>query len=258
LESLNLTQYCAAFKDNGVDGEVLIGCETYNEVIGLGMPKTEAAFAKKLLRNIDKFIVSGVPLELLSKVTYRCRFLETIRLKLYFLYLQGSLQVPDIIDCDKITIGNAFDGDGELSATYPVIMDSGATNTMLPSKKAFRKLDCKKNLVNAIMPDSSNLVVKGVGYSYLDILGKCYYVPRLIHGLISISQLTKDRTLKNIVEGGKSKIIDEKGQVLLSATERGGLYYLDDKYCNILYDNQVSNFVVNALYIMVMKMMPMR
>ena len=79
LESLNLTQYCAAFEERGVDGEVLIECETVNHVIGLGIPETEAAFAKKILKNINKFNDSGVPLELLSKVTYHCVFLEIIR-----------------------------------------------------------------------------------------------------------------------------------------------------------------------------------
>ena len=97
LKSLNLTEYCAAFEERGVDGEVLIGCETVNEVIGLGIPETETAFAKKILKNINKFNDSGVPLELWSKVTSHCVFLEFIRFKLCVLYLQGSLRVPDII-----------------------------------------------------------------------------------------------------------------------------------------------------------------
>jgi len=95
-----LSQYCAAFVERGVDGEVLIECETVNEVIGLGIP--EAAFAKKLLKNINKFNDSGVPLELLSKVTYHCGFLEFIRFKLYILYicekllLKSSLLIDDV------------------------------------------------------------------------------------------------------------------------------------------------------------------
>jgi hypothetical protein len=77
-----LTNYCAAFEEREVDGEVLIGCETVNEVIGLGIPETEAAFAKKLLKNINKFNDSGVPLKMLSEVRYHGGFLEIIRLKL--------------------------------------------------------------------------------------------------------------------------------------------------------------------------------
>ena len=43
-------------------------------------------------------------------------------------------------------------------------------------------------------------------------LGKCYYVPRLSLGIISISQLTRNGELTNIVSGGVSNIIDEYGE----------------------------------------------
>jgi hypothetical protein len=77
-------------------------------VIGLGISETEVVFAKKLLKNINIFNDSGVPLKMLSEVKCNCGFLKIIKLNLYTLYLQGSLQVPDIIDCDKITIASAF------------------------------------------------------------------------------------------------------------------------------------------------------
>jgi hypothetical protein len=70
LESLNLTQYCSVFEENEVDGEVLIDCETVEDAISLGFPETEVAFAKKLLKSINKFNDSGVPLKMLSEVRF--------------------------------------------------------------------------------------------------------------------------------------------------------------------------------------------
>ena len=51
------------------------------------------------------------------------------------------------------------------------------------------------------------LAIEGVGNSNLDILSL---------GIISISQLTRNGELTNIVSGGVSNIIDEYGQVVLS------------------------------------------
>lgn len=67
LESLNLNNYCAAFEKNEVDGAVLVECESVEEVKELGIKET--AIARKLFKNIIEWIDSGVPLELLSKVT---------------------------------------------------------------------------------------------------------------------------------------------------------------------------------------------
>ena len=117
-----------------------------------------------------------------------------------------------------------------------VIMDSGASSSMFPSENAFRNLDYNNGIGSVMLGDNKlKLAIEGVGNSNLDILGKCYYVPRLSLGIISISQLTKHGDLTNIVSGGVSNIIDEYGQVLLSANEHDGLYYLDDYYCNIIY-----------------------
>jgi hypothetical protein len=104
LKSLNLTKYCAAFKEREVDGEVLIECETVIDVIGLGIPETEVAFAKKLLKNINKFNDSGVPLELLSKVIYHCGFLKIIRLKLYFIYVCEKFLLKSLLLIDDVLI----------------------------------------------------------------------------------------------------------------------------------------------------------
>ena len=72
LKSLNLSKYCAAFKENEVDGDVLIEFESVEEVIGLGISETEKPFAKKLLKKINEFKDSGVPLKMLSEVRFHC------------------------------------------------------------------------------------------------------------------------------------------------------------------------------------------
>jgi len=117
-----------------------------------------------------------------------------------------------------------------------VIMDSGASSSMFPSENAFRNIDYNNGIGFVMLGDNKlKLAIEGVGNSNLDILGKCYYVPRLSLEIISISQLTKHGDLTNIVSGGVSNIIHEYGQELLSFTEHDGLYYLDDYYCNIKY-----------------------
>ncbi len=108
-------------------------------------------------------------------------------------------------------------------------MDSGASSSMFPSENAFRYLDYKNGIGSVMLGDNKlKLAIEGVGNRNLDI-------PRLSLGIISISQLTRNGELTNIVSGGVSSIIDEYGQVVLSATEHDGLYDLDDYYCNILY-----------------------
>ena len=127
-----------------------------------------------------------------------------------------------------------------------VIMDSGASSSMFPSENAFRNLDYNNGIGSVMLGDNKlKLAIEGVGNSNLDILGKCYYVPRLSLGIISISQLTKHGDLTNIVSGGVSNIIDEYGQVLLSATEHDGLYYLDDYYCNIIYGISNDDYMLH-------------
>ena len=106
-------------------------------------------------------------------------------------------------------------------------MDSGASSSMFPSENAFRYLDYNNGIGSVMLGDNKlKLAIEGVGNSNLDILGRCYYVPRLSLGIISISQLTRNGELTNIVSGGVSNIIDEYGQVVLSATEHDGLYIL--------------------------------
>ena len=68
LESLNLsTFYCSLFKNTRTDGAVLFECKSVEELKELGI--IETARARNMFNKITIFKVSGVPLELLSKVT---------------------------------------------------------------------------------------------------------------------------------------------------------------------------------------------
>jgi hypothetical protein len=107
-------------------------------------------------------------------------------------------------------------------------------------------LDYNNGIGSVMLGDNKlKLAIEGAGNSNLDILGKCYYVPRISLGIISISQLTKHGDLTNIFSGGVSNIIDEYGQVLLSATEHDGLYYLDDYYFNIIYGISNDDYMLH-------------
>ena len=66
LESLNLSNYCAVFQENAIDGPTLMNCKSVDDVKELGInivPK-----ARILYEEIVKFKSTVVPLTLLSEV----------------------------------------------------------------------------------------------------------------------------------------------------------------------------------------------
>ena len=73
LESLYLTQYCAAFEENMIDGPTLMNCKIEEDVVELGIPVR--AKARVLFNEITK------RKETESEVRCNQRFLEIICFK---------------------------------------------------------------------------------------------------------------------------------------------------------------------------------
>jgi hypothetical protein len=67
------------------------------------------------------------------------------------------------------------------------------------------------------------------GEGEVSLLGKSHFVPQLKFGLISISKLDKDKYIA-VVADQKLSIVDDDSNTLLTATEKDGLYYLDEYY----------------------------
>ena len=68
LESLNLSNFCDNFEDNRIDGPTLMNCKSEDDVKELGIDMT--AKARRLYQELIKFKSTGVPLTLLSEVSY--------------------------------------------------------------------------------------------------------------------------------------------------------------------------------------------
>jgi len=68
LESLSLSNFCDNFEDNLIDGPTLMNCKSEDDVKELGIDMT--AKARRLYQELIKFKSTGVPLTLLSEVSY--------------------------------------------------------------------------------------------------------------------------------------------------------------------------------------------
>ncbi len=67
LKSLNLSNYCAVFQENDIDGRTLMNCHSVDDVKEFGIALK--AKARILYEEIDKFKSTEVPLTLLSEVS---------------------------------------------------------------------------------------------------------------------------------------------------------------------------------------------
>ena len=67
LQSLKLTNNCAVFEENMIDGPTLMNCKSEDDMMELGITLT--AKARKFFEGIVKFKSTGVPLTLLIEVS---------------------------------------------------------------------------------------------------------------------------------------------------------------------------------------------
>jgi hypothetical protein len=75
------------------------------------------------------------------------------------------------------------------------------------------------------------------GYGTVNLINTALYVHDLDQGVIGEGSLDKRGAYTGIYNG-KLIVYDRTGEVILTATNRNNLYYLDDVYKDILFDTE--------------------
>lgn len=122
------------------------------------------------------------------------------------------------------------------TSTLRIIIDSGASCTMLPCDALFK--GHIEPVQGKVLLGDTRYQLESVGYGYtnLDVLGEVLYVPSLTFGLISVSAL--DRAgLTTEFKDGRVWIYNAQGEILLSGWRMRDLYYLESKYVDMLWCN---------------------
>ncbi|MDP3780761.1 MAG: GAG-pre-integrase domain-containing protein, partial [Nitrosopumilaceae archaeon] len=110
-----------------------------------------------------------------------------------------------------------------------IVLDSGASNHFFPCKEHFKEYnDTVKGLV-ALGNNNYKLKIMGEGTIGLKWLGNVLHVPEMSIALVSVSKLDKDGFEIKIGEG-KAIVLDENGNILMTAKQSGGLYHIDKEY----------------------------
>lgn len=116
-----------------------------------------------------------------------------------------------------------------------VAMDSGATGHMFPCKELFLTLRSTRGNVS-LGDKTKQIEIIGVGNTRLNCIDNALYVPQLRFGIISIPQLDLGGCKTNI-ENGIMEVRNKYGSVILTGTLVDNLYFLDDKYLQVLNSN---------------------
>jgi hypothetical protein len=121
----------------------------------------------------------------------------------------------------------------DIQSVQRIIIDSGASSHMMPSECYLQGVDTTINGLVSLGDNKRKLSIVGAGYTSIPSLGKVYLVPQLSNGLISIPTLDKIGC-KSIFDDGRVYIFDKNGSMLLTGTLSNKLYYLDNKYIELL------------------------
>ena len=122
-----------------------------------------------------------------------------------------------------------------------IIIDSGATSHMLPSKEYFISYN-EYNGEVALGDNSLRLPIIGIGNT--SILNHVLHVPDLSMGLISISQLDSAGHV-TLFKHSKVYIFNRNGRILFTGTKNSSLYYLDTQYISRL-QSPLANVVTRS------------
>ena len=115
-----------------------------------------------------------------------------------------------------------------------VIIDSGATNHMFPHMKFLNTIEELKSPQFVSLGDPL-LKIEIVARGDNNIVGNCLLVPKLQYGLISVPQLDQSGFV-TIFENEKC-IIHNNNQIVLEATLRDNLYFVDKRYLRHMSHN---------------------
>lgn len=117
-----------------------------------------------------------------------------------------------------------------------MIVDSGATSHFNPQSNLFVDYQALTNHSRALMGDQT-LSLDIVGRGKLELLGDAYHIPNLTYGLISVPTLDL-LGYTTTFRSGQCTVTDRLGVIILTATLRNKLYFLDDLYARIICSNQ--------------------
>lgn len=119
-----------------------------------------------------------------------------------------------------------------------MIVDSGATSHFNPQSSLFIDYKPLQNGSKALMGDQT-LSLDIVGQGTLHLLGDTYHIPNLTYGLISVPSLDLVG-YTTIFRSGKCTVKDKFGVIIMTATLRDKLYFLDDLYARIICSHQCT------------------
>jgi hypothetical protein len=119
------------------------------------------------------------------------------------------------------------------SLDFPVIIDSGASDHMIPIHGALSEFKAAEEEVRL---GDNNVTLHILGKGNTPLLSQLLLVDGLSFGLISIGRLDRDGNI-SIFDDGRVFVYDYCGDELLTGTLRNNLYHLDDHYRNILLAN---------------------
>jgi len=126
------------------------------------------------------------------------------------------------------------------STHHRIIIDSGASSHMTPSKCLIRNINNAVNGSVSLGDVSKKLLIAGAGYTAMPILGLVYLVPELSFGLISIPTLDK-AGCRTVFNQGRVYVFNSNSNLLFTGTLVGKLYYLDKQFVDKLYDLASTN-----------------
>jgi len=149
----------------------------------------------------------------------------------------------DYLSCHFIcdALFNAIHDQSKENQDIRVIIDSGATSHMLPSKEYFTTYN-EYNGEVALGDNSLKLPIIGIGNT--SILNDVLHVPDLSMGLISISQLDTTGHV-TLFKHSKVYIFNRNGRILFTGTKYSSLYYLDSRYI-LRLQNHIANVVTRS------------
>ena len=134
---------------------------------------------------------------------------------------------------------------GNKQSSTPIIIDSGCTAHMMPYKDLI--LNGFKDAGGKVMlGNSKTLNIRGIGNSSIKQLNNVLWVPSLNIGLISISMLDK-QGCKTDFNNGKCIVYNNAQLIILRATLRNRLYYLDKEYIETISISNNNYHVVTPI-----------
>ena len=125
------------------------------------------------------------------------------------------------------------------SSPPSIIVDSGCTAHMLPYRLAIVR-DYKDAGGWVMLGNEDKLKIYGIGGNRIQLLQDVLYVPGLTLGLISMAVLEKNGYIIDFSKG-KCTVYNKAKSILLRATLKERLYYLDKEYLDEIFCSSSHN-----------------